>query len=222
MRAAIFGLLLGFAAVVSAADVAARKDAAPAAVPVTSAAQLAKLTRDTARSLSKARAVRGAFVQKRNLAGLSKPLESSGDFLFARDLGIAWHTRRPFDSQFVLTHEGMSQRDEGGEAMRVSAADQPALTVVSRVFFALFALDFEALSQDFTMAGLDDGKQPWRLLLRPKTAALGSVFKQAMLTGDATVQTVILEDANGDSTVIDLHDVQYDPKGLTGDERRRF
>lgn len=226
MRAAWLVLLLALAASVSAADVGARATApatpAAAAVPVTSAAQLAKLTRDTARSLSTARAVRGQFVQQRNLAGLSKPLESSGDFLFARDLGIEWHTRQPFDSQFVLTHDGMMQRDEGGDAMRVSAADQPALTVVSRVFFALFALDFDALSEDFAMAGLDGGKGPWRLLLRPKTSALGSVFKQAMLTGDSTVETVILEDANGDSTVIDLRGVQYDPKGLTADERRRF
>jgi hypothetical protein len=189
MRAGWVVLLL----LAASAAPAAAPTAAPA-VPVTSAAQLAKLTRDTARSLSGARAVRGGFVQQRNLAGLAKPLESSGDFLFARGVGIEWHTRQPFDSQFILTHDGMSQRDEGGEPMRVSAADQPALTVVSRVFFALFALDFDALSQDFTMAGLDDGREPWRLLLQP----------------------------NGDSTVIDLRDVQYDPKGLTADERRRF
>ena len=196
--------------------------AVPDPVPVTSAAQLSGLTRDTARSLSRARAVRGKFVQRRHLAGLSKPLESSGDFLFARGTGIEWHTRQPFDSQFILTHDGMTQRDEGAEPMRISAADQPALTVVSRVFFALFALDFDALSQDFTMSGATDGKEPWLLLLRPRTAALGSVFKQALITGDATVKTVVLNDANGDSTVIELRDVQYDSKGLTADERRRF
>src|SRR6185503_19081709 len=188
----------------------------------TSVAQLSTLTRDTARSLAGARAVRGKFVQKRYLSGLVKPLESSGDFLFARDIGIEWHTARPFDSQFVLTHDTMTQRDEGGEAVRISASDQPALTVVSRVFFALFALDYAALSQDFRMAGFENGKQPWQLLLLPKTAALRSVFKQATISGDATVQTVILDDANGDSTEIELRDVQYDPKGLTADERRRF
>ena len=54
------------------------------------------------------------------------------------------------------------------------------------------------------------------------TAALGSVFKQALVTGDATVKSVRLEDANGDVTEIELRDVQYDAKGLTADERRRF
>jgi outer membrane lipoprotein-sorting protein len=186
--------------------------AAPVALPaepvaVTSAAQLAKLTRDTARSLARAQVVRGAFVQQRHLA---------------RGTGIEWHTEKPFDSQFVLTDSGMTQRDEGGETLRISVADQPALTVVSRVFFALFALDFNALSQDFTMSGTDAPGAPWQLTLRPKTAALGSVFRQALVTGDATVKSVRLEDANGDVTEIALRDVQYDPKGLTADERRRF
>ena len=200
---------------------------APVALPaepvaVTSAAQLSTLTRDTARSLSHAQAVRGVFVQKRHLAGLAKPLESDGNFLFARGTGIEWHTEKPFDSQFILTPNGMTQRDEGGDTLHVSVADQPALTVVSRVFFALFALDFEALSQDFTMAGVDGGKEPWRLELKPKTAALGSVFRRALVSGDATVKSVRLEDANGDVTEIGLRDVQYDPTGLTADERRRF
>jgi outer membrane lipoprotein-sorting protein len=212
MRAVLLVLVLAVAAPALAAGPA----------PVTSAAQLSQLTRDTARSLSRAQAVRGGFVQQRHLAGLAKPLESIGRFLFARGTGIEWHTERPFDSQFVLTANGMTQRDEGGDTLHVSVADQPALTVVSRVFFALFALDFDALSQDFTMVGTSGRGTPWELRLTPKTAALGSVFRQALVTGDATVQSVRLEDANGDVTEIDLRDVQYDPTGLTADERRRF
>lgn len=213
MRAGLLVMLLAGAPVALPAEPAA----------VTSAAQLSTLTRDTARSLSHAQAVRGAFVQKRHLAGLAKPLESHGNFLFARGTGIEWHTEKPFDSQFILTPNGMTQRDEGGDTLHVSVADQPALTVVSRVFFALFALDFDALSQDFTMSGSDGGKAAgWQLRLQPRTAALGSVFKQALVTGDATVKSVRLEDANGDVTEIELRDVQYDAKGLTADERRRF
>jgi outer membrane lipoprotein-sorting protein len=212
MRAWLLVLLMAAATVARPAE----------PVAVTSAAQLATLTRDTARSLARAQAVRGGFVQRRHLAGLARPLESDGRFLFARGTGIEWHTETPFDSQFVLTANGMTQRDEGGETLRISVADQPALTVVSRVFFALFALDFDALSQDFTMSGASPTGAPWRLALRPRTAALGGVFRQALVSGDATVTSVRLEDANGDVTEITLRDVQYDPKGMTADERRRF
>jgi outer membrane lipoprotein-sorting protein len=210
MRAGLLVVLLAAATVALPAE------------PVTSAAQLAALTRDTARSLARAQTVRGRFVQQRHLAGLSRPLESDGRFLFARGTGIEWHTESPFDSQFILTESGMTQRDEGGETLRISVADQPALTVVSRVFFALFALDFSALSQDFTMSAVDAPGAPWQLVLKPRTAALGSVFHQALVTGDSTVKSVRLEDANGDVTEIALRDVQYDPKEMTADERRRF
>ncbi len=221
MRAGLLVLLL--AGVTHAATHAPVASPLPAqSVRIESAAELATLTRDTAKSLAKSRVVRGQFVQARHLAGLTKPLESRGNFLFARGVGIEWHTAQPFDLQFILTESGMTQRDEGGETLHISVADQPALTVVSHVFFALFALDFDALSQNFEMTGTATPGAPWQLVLKPRTTALGSVFKQATVTGDAAVTGVRLEDANGDATVIDLRDVQYDPTGLTADERRRF
>ena len=136
-------------------------------------AQLSSLTGATARSLANAKVVRGRFVQRRHLAGLARPLESSGTFLFSRDAGIDWHTELPFDSQFLLTGSHITQRDEGGVSLEIDAADQPALAVVSRVFFALFALDLEALSHDFELYGERAGNAGWVLGLKPRTEALG-------------------------------------------------
>jgi hypothetical protein len=185
------------------------------------AAQLASLTRPTAVSLEKARAVRGQFVQRRYLADLAQPLQSSGRFLFAREAGIEWHTELPFDSQFLLAESGITQRDEGGVTLSIKASEQPALAVVSRVFFALFALDLGALSHDFELYGEARGSG-WVLGLRPRAEALGSVFRQAIVSGGATVERVVLEDGNGDRSEIELRAVQYDPAGMTADERRRF
>jgi outer membrane lipoprotein carrier protein LolA len=185
------------------------------------AAQLAGLTRPTALSLEKARAVRGKFVQRRYLADLAQPLQSSGNFLFAREAGIEWHTELPFDSQFLLAESGITQRDEGGVTLSIKASEQPALAVVSRVFFALFALDLGALSHDFELYGEPRGSG-WVLGLKPRAEALGSVFRQAIVSGGATVERVVLEDGNGDRSEIELQSVQYDPAGMSADERRRF
>lgn len=186
-----------------------------------STAELATLTRATAGSLKDAKVVRGRFVQRRHLADLAQPLESSGSFLFARGAGIEWHTEQPFDSQFLLTDAGITQRDEGGVSLRIEASDQPALAVVSRVFFALFALDLDALSHDFELYGEPRGTG-WVLGLKPRANALGSVFRQALVSGDASVARVVLEDGNGDASEIELRNVQYDHAGLTAEERRRF
>jgi hypothetical protein len=207
---------------------AAAAPVAPQAKPVdsvfahkASTADLAKLTRATAQSLGKAKVVRGKFVQRRHLADLAQPLESSGAFLFAREAGIEWHTELPFDSQFLLAESGITQRDEGGVTLSIKASEQPALAVVSRVFFALFALDLDALSHDFELYGEARGTG-WVLGLKPRAEALGSVFREAVVSGGASVERVVLEDGNGDSSEIILQGVQYDPAGLTADERRRF
>jgi hypothetical protein len=185
-------------------------------------AQLATITGGTARSIAGAKVVRGRFVQRRHLAGLARPLESSGTFLFARGSGIDWHTEQPFDSQFLLTGSRITQKDEGGVSLEIDAAEQPALAVVSRVFFALFALDLEALSQDFELYGERVGDGSWILGLKPRTEALASVFRQAMVRGRDSVTRVTLEDGNGDASEIEFQSVQFDPRGLTADERRRF
>jgi hypothetical protein len=183
--------------------------------------ELAELTRATTGALQGAKVIRGKFVQRRHLAGLAQPLESSGRFLFAREAGVEWHTEQPFDSVFVLTESGITQRDEGGPPLRIAAADQPALAVLSRVFFALFALDLDVLSRDFQLFGERRGTG-WVLGLRPRTAALGGVFRQAIVSGGASVERVVLEDGNGDRSEIDLREVQYDRSGMNEEERRRF
>ena len=105
--------------------------------------------------------------------------------------------------------------------MSIKASEQPALAVVSRVFFALFALDLGALSHDFELYGEPRGTG-WVLGLKPRAEALGSVFRQAIVSGGATVERVVLEDGNGDRSEIVLQGVSYDPAGMTADERRRF
>ncbi len=184
-------------------------------------ARLEAITRPAASALANARVVRGKFVQRRYLAGLAQPLESSGSFLFAREAGIEWHTEKPFDSQFLLTDTRITQRDAGGVSLEIQAADQPALAVVARVFFALFALDVDSLSQDFELYG-QAGDAGWQLGLKPRAEALGSMFRQALVEGSGAVQRITLEDGNGDRSEIEFRDVIFDKRGLTPDERRRF
>ncbi len=231
MRAAwLLGVLLAAGPAPAAAPAASTGAAAPSAGASgnrvfshpAAPARLATLTGAAARSIADAKVVRGRFVQRRHLAGLTRPLESSGTFVFARGTGIDWHTLQPFDSQFLLTGSRITQRDEGGVSLQIEAAEQPALAVVSRVFFALFELDLGKLSQDFELYGEQVGDGGWVLGLKPRTDALGGVFRQATVRGAAAVSRLTLEDGNGDASEIEFHDVSFDTLGLTPDELRRF
>jgi len=194
--------LLVCAAPVRAADVDAFQH------PTTGKALLETILAAPARTLADAHVLRGRFVHEKHLAEIPQPLKSQGEFTYVRGLGVHWHTKQPFDSEFVLTQEGILQRDEGTETLRLSAQEQPAVRVIADIFLALFTLDVTSLSASFDLYGKSQGER-WIVGLRPKTETIGTVFKEATIKGAKDVEQVVLSDAHGDRTVIRLEDVRY-------------
>ncbi len=176
--------------------------------PTTGSALLSTTLAAPARNLANAKVLTGRFVHHKHLAEVPQPLTARGEFTYARDLGVYWHTTEPFDSVFLLTQRGIVQRDEGAETLRMSADEQPAVRVIADIFLALFTLDVSSLSATFDLFGKSEGAR-WIVGLRPKAAAIGSVFKQATITGAQDVEQVVLVDAHGDRTVIELKNVRY-------------
>ncbi len=190
-----------------------------------SPAQMSALLGPAAKPLAAAPGLRGRFEQRKTLPDLPRPLLSTGDFLFARELGVWWHTRTPFDSVFILTREGARSRDEGGAETRVSADQQPGVAVAARIFFALFALDFEALAKDFDTYGMPTGSgrsAGWQVGLRPKLAAMSAVFREAVIDGAGHANRIELRDAHGDRTEILFPEVSILTDGLSAADRQRF
>jgi hypothetical protein len=180
----------------------------PFAHRVTDEAQLRAELSLPAAKLAKAQVLRGRFTHSRHLSEIPRPLVATGEFVFARDLGVYWHTLQPFDSVVVLTGAGLEQRDGGEAALRVSADEQPAVRVIANIFMALFTLDVGILARDFDLYG---GKVPggWTVGLKPRNRTMASVFAQATVTGKDDVEQVVLTDARGDRTVIDLTGITY-------------
>ena len=163
--------------------------------------QVSALIAPAAKELKQSPVLRGRFTQRKYLKDIPKPLNSSGDFIVAREQGIYWHTRLPFDSEFILTRGSMVQLDGGTTAVRLSAA-QPGLRVVGDVFFSIFNLDPAALAGNFSLFGLAGKRGAWLLGLSPKNPALASVLNAAVISGNTRVEKVELWDAHGDRTEI--------------------
>lgn len=164
--------------------------------------QVSTLIAPAAKELKRSPVLRGSFTQRKYLKGIPKPLKSSGDFIVAREQGIYWHTKLPFDSEFILTRSSMVQLDGGTTAVRLSAAQQPGLRVVGDVFFSIFNLDPTALASNFALFGQAGKRGAWVLGLSPKNTALASVINAAVINGNVRVETVELWDAHGDRTEI--------------------
>jgi hypothetical protein len=196
--------------------------------PQTAAQLLQGVLAQPAAALRGAQVMRGQFIYKKYLSEIPQPLVSRGEFVFARELGINWHTREPFDSEFVLTAKGITQRDDGKTTLQLSASEQPAVKVVARIFLALLSLDMASLQNSFALSGERPGQQQgkpgsetWQVGLRPSVPAIAAVFKEAIVSGGAQVQGLLLRDANGDRTEISFSDIQYQ-RGVTATTRSLF
>ena len=186
--------------------------------------ELRALLSRAAAKLQRAQVLTGKFQHSRYLSEIPKPLVALGDFTFVRDLGVYWHTRKPFDSVAVLTGAGLAQSDDGGPVHRISADEQPAVRLITTVFMALFTLDTRSLARDFDLFGASaDGKAGrWIIGFKPRGKAIAGVFKAATVTGSDDVEQVVLTDARGDRTVIDLSGISYASEPPGADVRALF
>ncbi len=193
----------------------------PFAHPATGEALLRSTLARPAAQLVKAQVLKGRFTHSKHLSEIPQPLVATGEFVFARDLGVYWHTRQPFDSVVVLTPRGIVQRDEGAQTLQLSADEQPAVRVIASLFLAMFTLDVTSLSRNFDLYGLSQGER-WIIGLKPRASAIASFFRQATVTGSNDVEQVVLTDAHGDRTVIDLSAIDYADAAAGADVRALF
>jgi hypothetical protein len=180
----------------------------PFAHPVTGEALLKGALSRPATQLAQAQVLSGRFTHRKYLREITNPLTATGEFRFARGLGVYWHTQLPFDSVMVLTPTGILEVAEGAQALQLNANDQPAVRVIANIFLALFTLDLASLEKDFALHSTTDGER-WTIGLKPRDGAIANVFARATVSGTTDVEQVMLTDTHGDRTVIDLVAVVY-------------
>ena len=193
----------------------------PFAHPVTGEELMKGALSAPAAKLARAEVLTGTFTHQKHLREIPKPLTSSGEFTFARSLGVYWHTRKPFDSVVVLTPSGILEQAEGSRSLKLSADEQPAVRMIASVFLALFTLDVSTLERSFELSAVSEGTR-WTLGLKPRGGAIAQVFQRATVSGGADVEQVVLTDARGDRTVIDLAAIEYSSAPPDAQTRSRF
>jgi hypothetical protein len=104
----------------------------------------------------------------------------------------------------------------------MDARQQPALRSVNLMMFALMSGDVEALSSRFDIQVQAQGKDGWRINLRPKPGALARSFESIVLNGDRYVRQVEIAEANGDRTQLKFLNFRESPVQLSADEAKRF
>ncbi|ECX5674598.1 outer membrane lipoprotein carrier protein LolA [Yokenella regensburgei] len=166
--------------------------------------------------------VRAHFDQTRTIKDLPQPLRSQGEMLIARDTGLLWDQKTPFPMLLMLDDKRMVQVINHQPAQVITAENNPQMFQFNHLLRALFQADRKVLEQNFRIDFQDKGQGRWTLRLTPTTTPLDKIFATIDLAGRTYLESIQLNDKQGDRTDIALSQHQLTPATLTHDERQRF
>ncbi|EMG8610600.1 outer membrane lipoprotein carrier protein LolA [Escherichia coli] len=166
--------------------------------------------------------IRAHFDQTRTIKDLPQPLRSQGQMLIARDQGLLWDQTSPFPMQLLLDDKRMVQVINGQPPQIITAENNPQMFQLNHLLRALFQADRKVLEQNFRVEFADKGEGRWTLRLTPTTTPLDKIFNAIDLAGQTYLESIQLNDKQGDRTDIALTQHQLTPAQLTDDERQRF
>ncbi len=165
----------------------------------------------------------GTFEQTKKIRVIKKPLKSEGDFTLLKNKGVLWSTRKPMVSILRVRRDDIAQIKDGKATVVVSLKDQPALGLIGKVLFAVFSADVDELKRhfEFTRVTPPDAAGHWEASLRPRDAMVRKVVDRIELGGGRVVETLTLNEVNGDSSVIRFKNVVED-RPLSKEEAKLF
>ncbi|MGH8525711.1 MAG: outer membrane lipoprotein carrier protein LolA [Gammaproteobacteria bacterium] len=188
-----------------------------AAMPLWAAAPVAEIQS----MLAKAKVLCGRFDQRKQLAGLKKPLAANGRFCVVADKGVLWRTLHPFPNTVRLTRDEIVHLQGDRVATRLDAKQEPAVRMINSVLFALLAGDLGQIEQWFEVDGAihDYG---WSVSLKPREPALAKAICSVALDGDAYVKNITISEAGGDRTSIVFSKIHTGDAAMSVDEAALF
>jgi hypothetical protein len=167
--------------------------------------------------LAKPEVLCGRFEQTKYLAGLKKPLLSSGRFCVAPKKGVLWRTLQPFPNTLRMTRDEIVQTEGERVAMRLDARQEPAVRMINGVLFSLLAGDLLQLETLFSVDGAVRGNG-WQVALKPRDATLAKVITGIGLEGDAYLRNITISEPGGDRSSIRFADLVTGAEALNAEE----
>jgi outer membrane lipoprotein-sorting protein len=203
--------LFGALALAAASPLAAGEERAHAA-----AVTLDDLLRDMASTPG----VSAQFSERKELALLSAPLESSGWLYFVPPDRFARFTEQPAFSALVIDGERVRFR-EGDAGDELDLSGNPMTRAFVENFIALWSGDRTRLERLYEARLTFEGER-WELALTPRRAPLSRFIEVVSLRGSGDVlEQMTVRDRDGDRTATTFRSVRRD-RAFSADELERL
>lgn len=163
----------------------------------------------------------GRFDQTKHLAGMKKPLASSGRFCVVAGKGVLWRTLKPFPNTLRLTRDEIVHFQGERVAMRLDAKQEPTVRMINSVLFSLLSGELSGLESLFEVDGSADSAA-WKVSLKARQPALAKAIGVIALDGGAYVKNIHIDEASGDKTDIVFSDIKAGEGAVQPEEASLF
>lgn len=152
-------------------------------------------------SMAQTRVSQARFVEKKTIALLDKPVESSGELFYSAPDRLEKRTLKP-KPEFMVLDQGTLVIERGRQKHRLQLQDYPELAVFIESIRGTLAGDRKALERNYRLA-LEGTAAHWTLQLWPLDEKMLAVVKRIRITGvrDAMRSFEIFQ-TDGDSSLM--------------------
>ena len=154
-------------------------------------------------ALAQNKSGRATFVEKKYIAMLDKPVESSGELLYTAPDRLEKRTLKPKPESMVL--EGSTLMVERGNRRYVLALqDYPELGAFTESIRGTLAGDQKALARIYNLT-LEGSEERWTLTLRPIESKMAAAVQRVVIHGShADLRSIEIEQADKDRSVMTI------------------
>lgn len=146
---------------------------------------------------------RASFVEKKYIAMLEQPVESSGELLYTAPDRLEKRTLKPKPESLLI--EGTSLTVERGQRrMQLRLQDYPELAAFTESIRGTLAGDIAALRRVYNLE-LEGSEERWTLVLRPMETRMLQVVQRIRIGGSqAEVKSIEIEQTDKDRSVMTI------------------
>ena len=156
-------------------------------------------------ALGEVKSSQARFMERKHIAILSAPLETSGVLLYVAPDRLEKHTQTPRRESLLLARDQLTiESPERGQRRTVALQDYPVIQAFVESIRSTLAGDLATLSR-FYEVKLDGGERRWRLQLKPRDPQMAEVVSEVRLSGSRVqVEAIEVIETNGDRSVMTI------------------
>lgn len=163
--------------------------------------------------------IRSQFKQFRKLKILKKPLISTGRINFFSGTGIIWEIKEPINSKIIISENKTTEITSLNGKDTINT--RPNTTGFYIVLESIFNGNIKQIKKHFT-ANFSGNISNWIINLTPTTEPLNKIFTNIKLSGTQQINSIVFNDYNHDTTIIELMAAQKNPEPITKKEEAYF